>query len=66
MKGKKPSEIIDSVEEESSEEPITLAVDSTGLTTTTKGSIYIEDKWKKEKRKFLKLHILADKKTGKI
>ncbi|MDG6997692.1 MAG: IS5 family transposase [Nitrososphaerota archaeon] len=63
MKGKKPSDVIG--ETESSEEPITAIVDSTGLTTTTKGA-YIEDKWKKEKRKFLKLHILADKKTGKI
>ena len=40
-------------------------VDSTGLTTTTKGS-YIEDEWKKEKRKYLKLHIMADKETKKI
>jgi transposase len=63
MKGKKPSDIIG--ETESSDEPITAIVDSTGLTTTTMGA-YIEDKWKKEKRKFLKLHILADKKTGKI
>ncbi len=64
MKGKKPSEMI-STEEGDNKEPITAIVDSTGLTTTTKGA-YIEDKWKKEKRKFLKLHILADKKTGKI
>lgn len=62
MKGKKPSDIIGETE---NSEPITAIVDSTGLTTTTKGA-YIEDKWKKEKRKFLKLHILADKKTGKI
>jgi hypothetical protein len=63
MKGKKPSEIIG--ETDSSTEPITAIVDSTGLTTTTKGA-YIEDKWRKEKRRFVKLHILADKKTGKI
>ena len=66
MKGKKPSEIIvpahDGKEEE---DPITVVVDSTGLTTTNKGS-YIEDKWKKEKRKFIKLHIMADRKTKKI
>jgi hypothetical protein len=62
MKGKKPDEIIGAVDDE---EPITAIVDSTGLTTTTKGA-YIEDKWKKEKRKYVKLHILADKKTGKI
>ena len=58
MKGKKPSEIIG--ETDSSTEPITAIVDSTGLTTTTKGA-YIEDKWRKEKRRFVKLHILADR-----
>lgn len=63
MKGKKPAEIVREANE--SGEPITAIVDSTGLTTTTKGA-YIEDKWKKEKRKFVRLHILADKKTGKI
>ena len=65
MKGKKPIEIIGAVNTNDQKEPITAVVDSTGLTTTTKGA-YIEAKWKKEKRKFLKLHILADKKTGKI
>ena len=64
MKRKKPAEMIIRTQNESGE-PITTVVDSTGLTTTTKGA-YIEAKWKKEKRKFLKLHILADKKTGKI
>lgn len=63
MKGKKPAEIVREAKED--EEPITAIVDSTGLTTTTKGA-YIEDKWKKEKRKFVRLHILADKKTRKI
>jgi uncharacterized iron-regulated protein len=46
--------------------PITVVVDSTGLTTTTTKGSYIEDKWKKEKRKYLKLHIMADKETKKI
>ena len=64
MKGKKPAEVIIRTQNEKGE-PITAVVDSTGLTTTTKGA-YIEDKWRKEKRKFVKLHILADKKTGKI
>ncbi len=64
MKGKKPAEMIIRTQNESGE-PITAVVDSTGLTTTTKGA-YIEAKWKKEKRRFLKLHILADRKTGKI
>jgi hypothetical protein len=64
MKGKKPAEIVGAVDKDQ-KDPITIAIDSTGLTTTNRGS-YIEDKWKKEKRKFLKLHILADRKTGKI
>ncbi len=64
MKAKKPAQVIIRTQDEKGE-PITAVVDSTGLTTTTKGA-YIEDKWKKEKRKFVKLHILADKKTGKI
>ena len=42
-----------------------MIADSTGLSVSNKGS-YIEDMWKKEKRKYVKLHILADKKTGKI
>ncbi len=65
LKGKKPAEMIIRTQHDEGGEPITVVVDSTGLTTTNRGS-YIEDKWKKEKRKFLKLHILADKKTGKI
>jgi Transposase DDE domain len=64
MKGKKPSEMVDGLEEEDAE-PITVIVDSSGLSTTNKGS-YIEDKWKKEKRKYVKLHLVADKKTKKI
>ena len=65
LKGKKPSEIIGAVDDGDGKDPITAVVDSTGLTTTTKGS-YIEDKWKKERRKYIKLHIMADKKTKKI
>ena len=62
MKGKKPSDIIGPAE---GEEPITVIADSSGLSVSNKGS-YIEDKWKKEKRKYVKLHLMADKKTGKI
>jgi len=68
MKGKKPSEITDKARDQvdsKDEEPITVVVDSTGLTTTNKGA-YIEDKWKKEKRKFIRLHVMADRKTKKI
>ncbi len=64
VKGKKPSEIVGDIGG-GKEEPITVVADSTGLTTTNMSS-YIEDKWKKERRKFLKLHIMADKKTKKI
>jgi hypothetical protein len=53
------------VNRDNPDEPITLAIDSTGLTTTNRG-FYIEEKWKMEKRKFLKLHVLADKKTAKV
>jgi len=64
LKGKRPSQIIQG-ENDKNKEPITVVVDSTGLTTTNRGS-YIENEWKRERRKFLKLHIMADKKTKKI
>jgi len=64
MKGKKPSEII-GADDADGDEPMTIIADSSGLSVSNKGS-YIEDMWKKEKRKYVKLHILADKKTGKI
>ena len=63
MKGKKPSDLIGA--DADGDEPMTIIADSTGLSVSNKGS-YIEDTWKKEKRKYVKLHILADKKTGKI
>jgi hypothetical protein len=62
VKRKKPS---DMVKAEEGEGPLTIVADSTGLSTTRKGS-YIEAMWRKEKRKFVKLHVLADPKTGKI
>jgi len=62
MKGKKPSEIVG--KDADGTEPMTVIADSTGLSVSNKGS-YIEDMWKKEKRKYVKLHILADKKTGR-
>lgn len=68
MKGRKPSDLIAEEEADGSDdddEPMTVIADSTGLSVSNKGS-YIENKWKKEKRKYVKLHILADKKTGKI
>jgi hypothetical protein len=65
MKGKKPSELVDATADADGDEPMTIIADSSGLSVSNKGS-YIEDAWKKEKRKYVKLHILADKKTGKI
>lgn len=63
MKGKKPAELIE--RDADGDEPMTVIADSTGLSVSNKGS-YIEDRWKREKRRYVKLHILADKKTGKI
>jgi hypothetical protein len=63
MKGKKPSEMVGA--DADGDEPMTIIADSSGLSVSNKGS-YIEDAWKREKRKYVKLHILADKKTGKI
>ena len=47
-------------------DPITLIVDASGLTVSKKGD-YIEDKWKREKKKeFVKLHISVDEKSKKV
>lgn len=64
-KKKTPLAYIERTGEFPGDDPITVVVDSTGLSTTRKGS-YIEAMWKKEKRKFVKLHVVADRKTGKI
>jgi len=44
---------------------ITLVVDASGLSTSNKGH-YIEDKWKKERREYLKLHVAVDVKSKQI
>ena len=44
---------------------ITIVVDASGLTTSKKGK-YIEDRWKKERREYLKLHITVDVKSKQI
>jgi hypothetical protein len=41
--------------------PITLIVDdASGLTITKKGDYYIEQKWIRKKKEFIKLHIAVD------
>lgn len=62
---KKKPEYVDRVADSINDDPLTIVVDSTGLSTTKKGA-YIEEMWTREKRKFVKLHIVADRKTGKI
>jgi len=45
---------------------ITVVIDASGLTTSSKKGNYIEDKWKKERREYLKLHIAVDIKSKQI
>ena len=46
-------------------EPITLIVDdASGLTVSKKGD-YIEEKWIREKKEFIKLHIVVDDEKSK-
>ncbi len=47
------------------DDPITLIVDASGLTISKKGD-YIEDKWKREKKEFVKLYISIDEKSKKV
>jgi predicted restriction endonuclease len=47
------------------EEPITLIVDASGLTISKKCD-YIEEKWIREKKEFIKLHICVDEESKKI
>ncbi len=63
LRAKKPSVKVE--ENRKTDDPVTLIVDSSGLSTTRKGA-YIEKMWRKQKRKFVKLHITVDEKTKKI
>jgi hypothetical protein len=45
--------------------PITVIIDASGLTITKKGD-YIEQKWIRKKKEFIKLHIAVDAKSEKI
>ncbi|MGC1927426.1 MAG: hypothetical protein WA667_00500 [Candidatus Nitrosopolaris sp.] len=47
---------------DSTEELITLVVDASGLTVSKKGD-YIEEKWIRKKKEFIKLHIAVDAKS---
>ncbi|MFZ0223256.1 MAG: transposase, partial [Candidatus Nitrosopolaris sp.] len=42
-----------------------MVVDASGLTVSTKGD-YIEEKWIRKKKEFIKLHIAADAKSKKV
>lgn len=44
---------------------INLGVDASGLVISKRGN-YIEDKWKKERREYIKLHIAVDVKSKQI
>jgi hypothetical protein len=46
-------------------EPITMIVDASGLTVSKKGD-YIEEKWIRRKKEFVKLHIAVDAKSKKV
>jgi hypothetical protein len=48
------------------EEPLTLIVDASSLTVSKKGSYIEEDKWIREKKDFIKLHIAVDEKLKKV
>jgi hypothetical protein len=58
----KPS--VGNLDFEDDDNPITLIVDASGLTISKKGDC-IEDKWKREKKEFVKLHISVDEKSKK-
>ena len=45
--------------------PVTLIVDASGLTVSNKGD-YIEEKWIRKKKEFLKLHIAVDERSEKV
>jgi predicted nuclease with TOPRIM domain len=53
--------------EEEHDKPMTLIVDASGLTISKKKEDYIEEeKWIREKKEFIKLHICVDEESKKI
>jgi hypothetical protein len=61
----KPS-IEEGLDFETDNKPITLVVDASGLTVSKKGGDYIEEKWIRKKKEFVKLHIAVDTKSKKV
>ena len=55
----------DDDDDDKDKKPITLIVDASGLTITKKGD-YIEQKWIRKKKEFIKLHIAVDAKSKKV
>ncbi|MGC2571204.1 MAG: IS5 family transposase [Candidatus Nitrosopolaris sp.] len=45
--------------------PVTLIVDASGLTVSNEGD-YIEEKWIRKKKEFIKLHIAVDERSEKV
>ena len=56
---------LDNDDDDDDNKPITLIVDASGLTITKKGD-YIEQKWIRKKKEFIKLHIAVDAKSKKV
>lgn len=52
-------------DDDDDDKPVTLIVDASGLTVSKKGD-YIEEKWIREKKEFIKLHIAVDEKSEKV
>jgi hypothetical protein len=62
----KPSVTCVSIDDDDdNDKPVTLVVDASGLTITKKGD-YIEQKWIRKRKEFVKLHIAVDAKSKKI
>jgi hypothetical protein len=52
-------------EEEEPDKPVTLIVDASGLAVSKKGD-YIEEKWIRKKKEFIKLHIAVDEESRRV
>jgi hypothetical protein len=61
----KPSVASVNIDDDDDDKPITLVVDASGLTLTKKGD-YIEQRWIRKRKEFVKLHIAVDAKSEKI